>query len=53
VWSAGQGTGAIDDVPAAADLVRRLIAEYRDAINDAALDPFVSTAQVVEQVPLS
>jgi nitronate monooxygenase len=50
VWSAGQGTGAIDDVPAAADLVARLIAEYRDAINDAALDPFVSTAPVVERV---
>lgn len=50
VWSAGQGTGAIEDVPAAADLVRQLIAEYRDAINDAALDPFVSTAPVVEQI---
>jgi nitronate monooxygenase len=50
VWSAGQGTGAIDDVPAAADLIARLIAEYRDAINDAALDPFVSTAPVVERV---
>ncbi|WP_312794179.1 nitronate monooxygenase family protein [Tianweitania sp.] len=53
VWSAGQGTGAIDDIPAAADLVKRLIAEYRDAINDAALDPFVSTAPIVEQVALS
>lgn len=53
VWSAGQGTGSIHDIPAAADLVRRLIAEYRDAINDAALDPFVSTAPVVEQVALS
>lgn len=53
VWSAGQGAGAIDDIPAAADLVARLIAEYRDAINDAALDPFVSTAPVVEQVALA
>ncbi|GHD12858.1 NAD(P)H-dependent flavin oxidoreductase [Tianweitania populi] len=53
VWSAGQGTGAIDDIPPAADLVKRLIAEYRDAINDAALDPFVSTAPIVEQVALS
>ncbi|MBS9721307.1 nitronate monooxygenase [Tianweitania sp. BSSL-BM11] len=53
VWSAGQGTGAINDVPAAAELVRRLIAEYRDAINDAALDPFVSTAPIVEQIALS
>ncbi len=48
VWSAGQGVGAIEDVPATADLVARLIAEYRDAINDAALDPFVSTASLSE-----
>jgi nitronate monooxygenase len=32
VWSAGQGVGDIDDVPAAAELCRRLIAEYREAV---------------------
>jgi nitronate monooxygenase len=31
VWSAGQGVGSIDGVPAAADLCARLIAEYRAA----------------------
>jgi nitronate monooxygenase len=31
VWSAGQGVAAIDDVPHAAALVERLIAEYRSA----------------------
>ena len=31
VWSAGQGVGAISDIPPAAELCRRLIAEYRAA----------------------
>lgn len=40
VWSAGQGVSAIDDIPAAADLCERLIAEYRAAIVQAQSDPF-------------
>jgi nitronate monooxygenase len=32
VWSAGQGVGNIHDILPAAELCRRLIAEYRDAI---------------------
>ncbi|MGP3696674.1 NAD(P)H-dependent flavin oxidoreductase [Rhodobacter sp. NSM] len=32
VWSAGQGVGGITDIPAAADLCRGLISEYRDAV---------------------
>jgi nitronate monooxygenase len=32
VWSAGQGVGNILDIPPAAELCRRLIAEYREAI---------------------
>ena len=32
VWSAGQGVGDIHDVPPAAELCQRLIAEYREAI---------------------
>jgi nitronate monooxygenase len=32
IWSAGQGVGAIDDVPTTADLCRRLATEYREAI---------------------
>lgn len=36
VWSAGQGVGSIDDVPSAGDLARRLGAEYRAALRDAA-----------------
>jgi nitronate monooxygenase len=31
IWGAGQGVGAIDDVPTVADLVERLKAEYRAA----------------------
>lgn len=31
IWSAGQGVGSIHDVPAAADLCRTLIREYREA----------------------
>lgn len=31
IWSAGQGAGAIDDVPSVADLVARLKAEYAKA----------------------
>ncbi|WP_342642952.1 NAD(P)H-dependent flavin oxidoreductase [Rhodoligotrophos ferricapiens] len=32
LWSAGQGVGAIDDIPAAAELCARLIAEYNQAL---------------------
>ncbi|MBA3479700.1 MAG: nitronate monooxygenase, partial [Lautropia sp.] len=31
IWGCGQGIGAIDDVPAAAQRVARLAAEYRAA----------------------
>ncbi|MGH6995942.1 MAG: hypothetical protein ACREES_09605, partial [Stellaceae bacterium] len=31
IWSAGQGVGAIGDVPAAAEVVERLANEYRAA----------------------
>ena len=34
VWSAGQGVGSIRDVPTAADLCDRLIAEYEAASAD-------------------
>lgn len=36
IWAAGQGVGAIDDVPAAADLCRRLAEEYEEALAGAA-----------------
>ncbi|MCE6952308.1 nitronate monooxygenase family protein [Cereibacter sphaeroides] len=32
VWSAGQGVGGIADIPRAADLCRRLVAEFREAV---------------------
>jgi nitronate monooxygenase len=32
VWSAGQGVGGVHDVPSTAELCRRLVAEYREAI---------------------
>ncbi|APE45975.1 2-nitropropane dioxygenase (plasmid) [Sulfitobacter alexandrii] len=36
IWAAGQGIGAIRDVPATADLCAKLVAEYRAAIDGAA-----------------
>lgn len=42
VWSAGQGVGSIADLPPAADLCARLIAEYRMAMRGAAGDPFAA-----------
>jgi nitronate monooxygenase len=42
IWSAGQGVGAIDNVPAAAELCEKLIAEYRSALGGAARDPFAA-----------
>ena len=47
IWSAGQGTGGIDDVPAAGQLCERLIAEYREAVSASTFDPFVAAAQRV------
>lgn len=44
VWSAGQGVGSIGDIPGAADLCERLIAEYREAMSEATRDPFVRPA---------
>jgi nitronate monooxygenase len=41
VWSAGQGVGAIADVPGAAALCDRLAEEYRAAMRAAATDPFL------------
>lgn len=32
VWSAGQGVGDIHDIPSAAELCQRLVAEYREAL---------------------
>ncbi|MEA2936294.1 MAG: nitronate monooxygenase, partial [Variibacter sp.] len=43
VWSAGQGVGSINDVPATADLCTRLIREYREAMSEAAQE-FVGSA---------
>lgn len=40
VWSAGQGVGTIDDIPAAAELCERLIEEYHVAMSAAVRDPF-------------
>lgn len=41
LWSAGHGTGAISDIPGAAELCDRLVAEYRTAMRAACADPFV------------
>ena len=34
VWSAGQGVGAINDVPSTAELCNRLRVEYLEAVNE-------------------
>jgi nitronate monooxygenase len=39
VWSAGQGVGEIDDLPSVDQLVARLDAEYRKALELAATLP--------------
>lgn len=41
VWSAGQGSGGIEDVPATAVLCDRLIGEYRRAAKAICEDPFL------------
>jgi nitronate monooxygenase len=47
IWSAGQGVGAIDDVPATATVVERLAQEYRSAFERlSAQAPFFCGAQV-------
>ena len=38
VWSAGQGVGSIEDVPATAGLCARLIREYHEAMSEAAAE---------------
>lgn len=40
IWSAGQGTGTITDLPPAAELCDRLVAEYRAACAGLAADPY-------------
>ena len=42
IWSAGQGVGRIDDLPGAAALCNRLVAEYRAAAVAACQDPFAA-----------
>jgi nitronate monooxygenase len=48
-WTAGHGVGAIADVPAAAELCERLIADYRRAMDDAAADQFAPAALAAAQ----
>ena len=38
VWSAGQGIGSIEDVPPVAELVARLVREYREALDELAAE---------------
>ncbi|MGI2031830.1 NAD(P)H-dependent flavin oxidoreductase [Rhizobium panacihumi] len=45
VWSAGQGVASLKDVPGAAELCERLIAEYKSAMERAGRDPFAAKAQ--------
>ncbi|MAW89392.1 MAG: nitronate monooxygenase [Phyllobacteriaceae bacterium] len=40
LWAAGQGVGAIGDMPGVADLCEQMAAEYREAMEQAANDPF-------------
>ncbi|MDP9836760.1 nitronate monooxygenase [Neorhizobium huautlense] len=45
VWSAGQGVASLKDVPGAAELCERLIAEYAQAMARAGSDPFAVRAK--------
>lgn len=45
VWSAGQGVASLKDVPGAAELCERLIAEYAQAMARAGSDPFAGRAK--------
>lgn len=47
VWSAGQGVASLRDVPGAAELCERLIAEYAQAMAQAGADPFAVKATSV------
>jgi nitronate monooxygenase len=40
IWSAGHGVGTIGDIPSAAELCERLVAEYRGAMAAAGADEF-------------
>lgn len=42
VWSAGQGVASLKDIPGAAELCERLIAEYAKAMTQAGRDPFAA-----------
>lgn len=42
IWSAGQGVGAISDIPTAGALCSRLIEEYGTAVRGAAGDPYLA-----------
>ena len=42
IWSAGHGVASVADVPGAAELVARLVDEYRAAMRTAANDPFAT-----------
>jgi len=41
IWSAGQGVGAIVDIPTTAELCARLAEEYGEAMRGAMADPFL------------
>lgn len=40
IWSAGHGVSGIDDIPATAELCRRLVAEYKSAVTMLSADPY-------------
>lgn len=41
VWSAGQGVGAVNDIPTISELCDRLFKEYSDTIDALTADPFL------------
>lgn len=42
LWAAGQGVGSIDDMPGVEALCDRMLDEYREALNGASTDAFLS-----------
>ena len=47
IWWAGQGVGAIGDVPNMAQLCDRLVGEYREAVRRIAIDPVAADGAVM------
>ena len=49
IWSAGHGVGTIDDIPPAAELCARLIAEYKETVGRLAAEKWLADVRRTRQ----